>query len=194
MKIIVPDGEIEDIYKFSPISAFMLDNPIRRFFQNPVKILSPYIRNGMTVIDIGCGPGMFSLVMAELVGPQGKVIAVDLQQEMLDAIKRKSDRSGLTSRMRFHRNTPGQLGIPEKADFILSFYMVHEVPDQPAFFREVKDILKPHAKYLLVEPGFHVSRKAFYEEIERARRSGLAVVESPKMIFSRAAVFETAEK
>jgi len=194
MRLIVHKGQTEDVYRYSPLNAFMLDNPVRRFFQNPKKILFPYLREGMTAIDIGCGPGMFSLAMAELVGPKGKVIAVDLQQEMLDTLKKKSDNKGLTQRITFHRNTSDSLGIIEKADFILSFYMVHEVPDQPKLFREVKDILAPGGKYFMVEPLFHVHEQAFLEEIERARRSGLALVDSPKMRMSRAAVFEGAGK
>ena len=63
--------------------AGSLDNRIRRWFQNPQKILSPYIKEGMTVLDIGCGPGFFSVEIAHLVGKTGRVIAADLQEGML---------------------------------------------------------------------------------------------------------------
>ncbi|HUH78600.1 MAG TPA: class I SAM-dependent methyltransferase [Methanoregula sp.] len=178
------------ICRYSFGSALMLDNAVRRLFQNPGKILGGLVREGMTAIDIGCGPGMFTLAMARLAGPTGKVIAVDLQQEMLDRLRTKSDRFGLTPRIAFHRNTPDSLGIDTKADFILSFYMVHEVPDQVRFFREVRGLLKPGGKYLIVEPKFHVSWPAFAETVERARRSGLALIESPRITLSRAALFE----
>lgn len=48
-----------------------LDNRIRRWLQNPQKILRPYIEEGMTVIDVGCGPGFFSIEMAQMVGKSG---------------------------------------------------------------------------------------------------------------------------
>jgi len=179
-----------DVCRFSPLRGLMLDNPVRRVLQDPRKILGGYLREGMTAIDIGCGPGMFTLAMAKMVGASGKVIAVDLQQEMLDAVRRKSDRLGLTSRITFHRSTPDALGIAEKADFILSFWMVHEVQDQIRFFREVRGILKPGGKFLIVEPVIHVSGPAFTGSVERARRSGLAVIAAPKIGFSRAALFE----
>ena len=57
--------------------AFVLDNPFRKLLQNPSKIVGEYIRQGDTVIDLGCGPGFFSIPMAGFVGENGKVIAVD---------------------------------------------------------------------------------------------------------------------
>ncbi|HXX55110.1 MAG TPA: class I SAM-dependent methyltransferase [Methanoregula sp.] len=179
-----------DVCRFSPWRALMLDNPVRRVFQDPRKITGRYLREGMTAIDIGCGPGMFTLAMAGMVGVSGNVIAVDLQQEMLDELKKKSDRLGLTSRITFHRNNPDTLGIVEKADFILSFWMVHEVQDQVRFFREVRDLLKPGGKFLMVEPVFHVSGPVFAGSVERARRSGLTLIAAPVVRFSRAALFE----
>jgi ubiquinone/menaquinone biosynthesis C-methylase UbiE len=72
-----------------------LDNPIRRLIHKPQKILGGYIESGQTVLDIGCGPGTFSLAMAEIVGESGKVIAVDVQEEMLQIVREKAARHGL---------------------------------------------------------------------------------------------------
>ncbi len=72
--------------------AVFLDNLIRKWLQNPRKILNEYIKEGMTVVDLGCGPGFFSLELARLVGDNGKVIAADLQQAMLDKVKKKISR------------------------------------------------------------------------------------------------------
>ena len=69
--------------------ARSLDNIFRIWFQNPRKILAPFIREGMTVLDIGCGPGFFSTEIAEMVGPSGRVIACDLQKEMLEIVARR---------------------------------------------------------------------------------------------------------
>ena len=66
-----------------------LDNGIRRYLQNPQKILRPYINEGMTVLDVGCGPGFFSIEMARMVGKSGRVIAADMQEGMLQIIKVK---------------------------------------------------------------------------------------------------------
>ena len=66
--------------------AGSLDNSFRRWLQNPQKILAPYIKEGMTVLDVGCGPGFFSVEIAKMVGKNGKVISADLQDGMLEKV------------------------------------------------------------------------------------------------------------
>ena len=70
--------------------AYTFDNPVRKLFHNPQKIFDAYIRVGMTVMDVGCGMGYFSRGMAKLVGTSEKVIAVDLQQKMLDIMLKRA--------------------------------------------------------------------------------------------------------
>jgi ubiquinone/menaquinone biosynthesis C-methylase UbiE len=181
-----------DICRYSPWTAPFFDNVFRKIFQSPEKITGPYVRPDMTVMDIGCGPGFFTLAMARMVGPEGRVIAIDMQQEMLDTVKTKSDRLGLSDRIRFHRCKPDSLGLEEKAGFILSFYMVHEVPDRDAFFREIGGLLGPGGKYLVVEPDFHVSREAFDDTLRHAEKAGFVVEKQPKVLLSRAALLRRA--
>jgi ubiquinone/menaquinone biosynthesis C-methylase UbiE len=181
-----------DFCRYSPWTAPFFDNIFRRIIQDPEKIAGPYIRPGMTAMDIGCGPGFFTLAMARMVGPEGMVIAIDMQQEMLDLVKRKSDRQGLSGRIRFHRCKQDSLGIEEKAGFILSFYMVHEVPDRDALFREVSGLLAPGGKYLVVEPSSHVSEEAFEDMLRHAESAGFVVEKRPKVFMSRAAVLRRA--
>jgi ubiquinone/menaquinone biosynthesis C-methylase UbiE len=69
--------------------ANSLDNKIRRWLQNPQKILSPYVKEGMKILDVGCGPGFFSVELAKMVGAHGKVYAVDLQEGMLQKLRDK---------------------------------------------------------------------------------------------------------
>ena len=69
--------------------AGSLDSRIRRWGQNPQKILGPYIEKGMTVLDIGCGPGFFSIDMAQMVGKSCRVITSDLQEGMLQKVRDK---------------------------------------------------------------------------------------------------------
>ncbi|MGD9581250.1 MAG: methyltransferase domain-containing protein, partial [Vampirovibrionia bacterium] len=59
--------------------AYFFDNALRRFLQKPHKLLKPYVKPGMSTMDVGCGMGMFVIEMAKLVGDSGKVYAVDLQ-------------------------------------------------------------------------------------------------------------------
>ena len=75
--------------------AYTFDNPLRRLFHNPAKIFDGLVEEAMTVIDVGCGMGYFSIGMAKLVGACGKVIAVDLQQKMLEIMLRRARRAGV---------------------------------------------------------------------------------------------------
>ncbi len=59
--------------------GYLLVSPLRRLFQDPTEIVRPYAGEGMTVLDVGCGMGFFSLPMARLVGDRGRVVCVDLQ-------------------------------------------------------------------------------------------------------------------
>jgi ubiquinone/menaquinone biosynthesis C-methylase UbiE len=165
-----------------------LDNRLRRWFQNPRKILNPYIEEGMTVLDLGCGPGFFSIDMAQMVGKSGRVIACDLQEGMLQKLRVKIQGTELEGRITVHKCDKNKLGLSENVDFVLLFYMVHEIPNQEAFFKEIAAILSPNGQVLIVEPPFHVSKAAFEETIRTARRAGLTPTHSPKIFLSKTVV------
>ena len=74
--------------------------------------------------------GYFSIPLAQLVGSQGKVICIDLQQQMLDGLRRRAEKAGVLDTIAMHRCEPTRLGLPEPVDFVLAFWMLHEVPDQ----------------------------------------------------------------
>jgi len=167
-----------------------LDNKLRKWIQNPVKILKPYIREGMIVMDLGCGPGFFTLEIAKLVGESGRVIAADLQQGMLEKVRNKAHGTMLEKRIVLHQCGSDKIGLTEQVDFVLAFYVVHEFPDQGAMFAEQASLLKPNGRVLVVEPPFHVSRKGFEREIEIARDAGFKVVERPKFCLSSAVLLE----
>ena len=161
--------------------AFFLDNIIRGWLQNPRRIVGEYVSKGDVVIDMGCGPGFFSVAMAGMVGREGRVFCVDLQPEMLDKTMAKARRKNVSDQVRVHRCLEDRIGLDESvgADFILAYYMVHELPDQAAFFDEVRSLLKPDGRFLVVEPKFHVSRGAFDLTCRTAQTHGFVVSGSP---------------
>jgi len=178
-----------------PVSlAGGLDNRFRRWFQNPEKILGPYLRQGMTALDVGCGPGFFTVAMAGLVGESGRVIAADLQDGMLKRLANKIRGTQLEKRIRLHKCEEDRMGIPEKVDFALAFYMVHEVPDKMRFFKEIFDLLNPGSMFLAVEPKFfHVSEMEFKNTVNNAIAVGFTAVDGPKMPFSWSVILRKAE-
>lgn len=163
-----------------------LDNSIRKIFQNPRKILKPYLNEGNVVLDLGCGPGFFSVEIAKMVGEKGKVISADLQNGMLEKVKKKIKGTNLEKRIFLHKCDSDKIGLKEKVDFILAFFMVHEVSDQEQMFNELRSILKSGGKFLIVEPDFHVSKNAFSEMIIKLEKAGFKIIEKPKMFLCRA--------
>ncbi|NJD78033.1 MAG: class I SAM-dependent methyltransferase [Candidatus Methanoperedens sp.] len=168
--------------------AGSLDNIFRKWLHNPDKLLKDYVKDGMTVLDVGCGPGLFSIEMAAMVGKSGRVIAADLQEGMLERLKNKIRGKEIESRIKIHKCTNNRIGVIEKIDFVLAFYMVHEVSDQTGFFREIKSILKPDGKVFVIEPKFHVSKNDFEETLKVAQEAGLKPYKGEKVFFSRAIV------
>ncbi len=170
--------------------AGSLDNRIRRWLQNPQKILRPYIEEGMIVLDIGCGPGYFSIDMAQMVGKSGRVIASDLQEGMLQKVRAKIKGTEIEERITLHKCEEDKIGVSEHVDFVLLFYVVHEVPNREKFFNEIGAILKPSGQVLLVEPPFHVSKSAFEETVRKAREAGFTDVEGPNVLFSKTVILK----
>ena len=172
--------------------SWFLDNPFRRIIHNPKKMFGGLINPGDTVIDIGCGPGTFTNELAKLVGEEGRVIAVDMQQEMLDQALLKAERNGLDTRITFHCCTQDGLGLSKKADFILAFWMAHEVPDKDRFFSEISGLLKEKGVFFLTEPRFHVTRQDFEDTVGLAGDAGLRVSGVRSVFFGRTVVMKRA--
>lgn len=162
-----------------------LDNPIRRLFHNPRKILGPFINKGMTVLDLGCGPGYFTGELANLVGEEGKVIAADLQEKMLARMAIKIKAMGVENRVEQHICSADKIGLMKKVDFVLAFWMVHEVPDQLGMFFELQNILSSGGRILVIEPKIHVPSAAFAKTIAYSETAGFEIIERPKVVISR---------
>jgi len=165
------------------------DNLFRPLVHNRERIFGSLVRQGMTALDIGCGAGYFTLGLARLVGPTGKVIAVDLQPQMLAMLERRAQRAGLQDRIARQACAPDSLGLAgAQADFANAFWMVHEVSDRRALLAQVRAALKPGGRLLVVEPRGHVSAKEFAGLLDLARTLGWAVEGAPRIAFSRAAL------
>ena len=178
-------------HRICPVErAGSLDSKFRRWLQNPQKILRPYIKEGMTVLDLGCGPGFFSIDMAQMVGNSGGVIASDLQKGMLQKVRDKIKGTELEKRITLHKCEENKIGVSKHVDFVLLFYMVHEIPNQEEFFNEIRTILRPNGQVLMVEPPFHVSKSAFKETVGKARDAGFTDVEGPNVLFSKTVILK----
>ncbi|MBN2579911.1 MAG: class I SAM-dependent methyltransferase [Pirellulales bacterium] len=175
-------------------AALTIDTPFRRLLHDPQKIVGPYVEPGMTVIDLGCGVGWFSIPMARMVGAEGKVIAVDLQPQMLEIVRRRATKAGVVERIQFHHCEKDRLGVEAEADFALVFAMLHEVPDQDRMLGEIFRLLKSGGKLLLAEPPLHVSKRAFARETAVAEEVGFRIVERPRVRWAKAVLLAKGEE
>ncbi|HUH64484.1 MAG TPA: class I SAM-dependent methyltransferase [Terracidiphilus sp.] len=165
--------------------GYFLISPFRQWgTQNPDRLLGPYVSPGMTVLEPGPGMGFFTLPLARMTGPSGKVIAVDIQPRMLDRLRLRAGKAGLLARIETRLARPDSLGIDDlkdAVDFVLAFAMVHELPAPETFFEETAAALKPGGRFLLAEPVGHVKRARFSRELEAARRAGLIEMDAPPL-------------
>jgi ubiquinone/menaquinone biosynthesis C-methylase UbiE len=128
--------------------------------------------------------------MAQMVGKSGRVIASDLQEGMLRKVRDKISGTELEERITLHKCEENRIGVSEKVDFVLAFYVIHEVPNQVELFKEIGSILNQNGKVLVAEPPFHVSKLAFEETVKKAAVAGFTPVERPKVILSKAVIME----
>lgn len=174
-----------------PWLSFTLTNIFRRMAHDPVRILAHFLKDGDTALDIGCGPGYFTVPMARMVGHRGSIVAVDIQQKMLDRTRRRAERAGVAGRIRLHLAAENSLGLDAKADFALVFWMAHEVDRLERFFAEIRAALKPGGLVLLVEPRGHVRESRYAEIVAAAVSAGFEPQETDPVRISRAAVLRS---
>jgi ubiquinone/menaquinone biosynthesis C-methylase UbiE len=175
--------------------GYFLASPVRRLWQNPRRILQPFVREGMTVLEPGPGMGFFTLDLARMVGPSGRVVAVDVQPRMLDGLARRARRAGLDDRVEGRLAPGASLGLDELAgqfDFALAFAMIHELPDTVRFIRELHASLKPGAQVLVAEPRGHVTQEAFTAMLALAAGEGFRADLGPAIRSSLTAVLTKA--
>jgi len=151
--------------------------PVRKLQHNPDKILGPYVKPGMKIMDYGCAMGYFSIPLARMTGKEGIVYCVDIQKKMLDklntrAVKYKVDRIIQTLLV---PETFSPEKLSEQLDFILLFNVAHEVPDKKQLFYDLAMMLKKGGKILFSEPKGHVKPESFERSVQIALEAGLQI-------------------
>jgi cyclopropane fatty-acyl-phospholipid synthase-like methyltransferase len=124
----------------------------------------------------------------ELVGNTGKVIAVDIQEKMLKGLQRRAVEAGLDANLTTKLSRPNDFCVDVKADFVLAFWMVHEVTEVVQFFMNVQKIMKPQSSFLIAEPLFHVTKRSFHNTLKTAQDMGFKIADRPEISISDAAL------
>ena len=173
--------------------GYLLASPIRRLFQDPAKVLAPYVREGMTVLEVGPGMGFFTIELARKVGDSGRVVVVDIQPKMLEGLKRRVAKAGLLERVQVRLAQPDSMGLTDLSgavDLVVAIAVVHEMPSSSAFFTESFQALKPGGGLLLSEPSVHVNSQNFDSELAVAAEAGLTMLERPSIRHSHSALLK----
>ena len=174
-----------------PWMGYLLINPLRKLLEKPDKLLGQFVEKGMTVLEPGSGMGYFTLPLARMVGPEGRVVAVEIQPKMLAVLERRAHKACLAQRIEFRQAKEESLDVADLAgavDFVAALHVVHEVPDQISFFTEVKESLKPERKLLVVEPRGHVSEDQFTQTLLIAEEIGFELGATSRRMGGRVAL------
>lgn len=183
-----------NIHIHSVEKAGALESSFRYIFQNPRKILETYLKPGMTVLDLGCGPGFFTTEIGHILGNSGKVIAADIQNGMLEKVRQKISGSDLECIVKIHKCQENSLNLTDKIDFVFAFYSFHEMSCLDNIIDEIKWLLKPEGEIFITEQKFHVPKSMFIDIIDKMRKRGFEITKQPKVFLSRAVVMKVREK
>jgi len=149
-----------------------VDNPFTSTNRAAVIVEHLDIVPGMTVLDMGCGPGRVTLPVAEKVGEQGRVVAVDIQAGMLERAESKAKRAGI-SNIQFVQAGAGEGRLEgDRFDRALLVTVLGEIPDRDSAMQEIFAALKPGGVLSITEVIFdpHFQRRSTVREI--AKRVG----------------------
>lgn len=133
--------------------ATWLDHPARLRYRNPGATLGLFgLFGGMTVLDLGCGTGLFTAEMARMVGTEGTVHAVDLQPPMVALARTRLAHLGLGGQVQFHAVGAYDLPLRDSSvDVAMLIAVLGEIPDRGRALAEVRRVLKPGARLAVSE-------------------------------------------
>jgi len=120
-----------------------LEFRMRDFFRPPERILREAgILNGMTVLDFGCGPGGFSLAAARLVGPEGRIYAVDNHPLAVKSVQRAAKQQGFSNILTILGGSVADLQ-GGSVDMTLLYDVLHDLHEPGLILVELHRVLKP---------------------------------------------------
>jgi ubiquinone/menaquinone biosynthesis C-methylase UbiE len=118
--------------------------PLRQRIQPVAQLLEKFqIKPGQTVLELGPGPGYFTIEASRIVGTEGSLLCLDLQRGMLDILHERLDRRGI---LNAHPVTADATRLPLRDASVDSAFLVAvfgEIPDRVATLRELRRVLKP---------------------------------------------------
>ena len=161
----------------------VLASPLRRLFENPAKLLLPLVKPNVQVLELGPALGFFTLPVARALGPDGKLVCVDVQNGMLKRLCKRLEKRGLAARTEFRLCTQHDLGLADlegRCDLVLALHVVHETISPVETIRVLARCVKAGGQLLLIEPPGHCSPEVFQSEVDAAVGAGLQKTPHPR--------------
>lgn len=133
--------------------ANMLDHPLRMRYRNPIETLGDMgFAEGMTVLDLGCGTGTFTVEMARMVGSTGTIHAVDLQQSLLVQAATRVEQANLPASVHFHHSGAYQLPLEQSTiDLAVVIATLPQIPESQVALAELRRVIKPGGRLAISE-------------------------------------------
>lgn len=176
-----------------PWVGYLLVCPLRRLFESPERILGPHVRPGMTVLEPGCAMGYFTLPLARIVGPEGRVLCTEIQPRMLERLEKRARAAGLEDRIEASLTSATDLGLERwttQVDFVAALHVIHEMADPRRSLDQLYAMLRPGGRMLVLEPRGHVSDDRFALSLEQARGVGFVELAPPQVPRNHVALLE----
>lgn len=126
-----------------PFKLMTLVFAVRDFFSPPKKILAKIgIKKGQSILDFGCGPGSYAIAAAEMVGPKGKVYALDINPSAIQRVRAINNRKKIANVETIQSDCATGLGN-ESIDIVLLYDTFHDLKDPHAVLTELHRVLRP---------------------------------------------------
>ena len=150
----------------SVVVAPILESEFRRKLQPPEKLTESLgIEFGITVIELGCGPGVYTTAFAKTIGNDNKLYAVDFKPEMIDRLKRKLEEPEYKDVRNIETKVASAYELPfqdESIDLVIMVGVLPEIPDKGKALKEIHRILKPNGSLAisenLIDPDYPIRR------------------------------------
>ncbi|HKQ13378.1 MAG TPA: class I SAM-dependent methyltransferase [Steroidobacteraceae bacterium] len=135
-----------------PGGIVWLERPERETEEQPQLVIDALeIKPGQTIADLGAGSGYFSFRIAPLVGPTGKVLAIDIEPTMLDTIAQRASREHVTNITTVRSSARDPNLAPHSVDLLFMVDVYHELEYPYEVMTKVRAALKPGGRVALVE-------------------------------------------
>lgn len=152
-------------------ASWLLDNPYMNAVAAPQRLFARMdLAEGMRLLDVGAGTGRIAIPAAERVGPQGEVVALDIQQKMLEKLEYRAARRGIGNLRTLHARAGGAQVAQDYYDRALLVAVLGEIPDKHAALTEILGALKPGGVLSVTEmlPDPHYQSRRRVSELGRA--------------------------